>query len=182
MAEVDRQPEQAEGSGLKPWQSKLVAGLLIVAGILHAVKPAWLNMDWPSIALIFVGLLLLFVPLNDIGGIIESLEIGKTKILFRKVKGLDESVKDAERQQASTESTTAQASFRVSGHYDNGDEQIEALLSADKEMALVRIGIEIERVLTDLFQAAGGTVPRTGIVWSRAIEFLESRGDLVPAT
>ena len=51
-----------------------------------------------------------------------------------------------------------------------------------KEMALIKTGIEIERVLTDLYQAAGGTVPRTGIVWSRAIEFLVSKGDLAPAT
>jgi Sec-independent protein translocase protein TatA len=53
------------------------------------------TLDWPSIALILVGVLLLFVPLEDLGALIERLEFGKTKILFRRVKQLDESFERA---------------------------------------------------------------------------------------
>ena len=73
-----------------PWKSRLV-----VAGAVHAFKPVWLTLDWPTIALILSGVLLLFVPLEDIGSVIESLEFGKTKLTLRKVKQLDQSVERA---------------------------------------------------------------------------------------
>jgi hypothetical protein len=99
MADSDDQPESRSGWRLKPWQGRLIASLLIVGGVLHAFKPAWLTLDWPSIALILLGILLLFLPLDDLGSVIESLEVGKTKILFRKVKQLDDTVEEAIREE-----------------------------------------------------------------------------------
>ena len=180
MIDTGNQPEGSSGAGIKPWQGRLISGLLIAVGILHAVKPKWLKLDWPSIATIFVGIVLLFVPLNNIGGVIESLEIGKTKILFRKVKSLDESVDDAEKQEVSTSKLMLPMEFAARPRDEVDD--IEAALSDDKEVALIRIGIEIERVLTDLYQNAGGYVPPNGIIWSKTTQFLVNKGDLSPAT
>jgi hypothetical protein len=95
MADSDDRSESGSGWRLKPWQGRLIAGLLIVGGVVHAFKPAWLTLDWPSVALILLGILLLFLPFNDLGSVVESLEIGKTKILFRKVKLLDDTVEEA---------------------------------------------------------------------------------------
>src|SRR4051812_5006836 len=82
----------------KRWKGRLVALLLIVAGGLHAFKPLWLTLDWPSIVLILGGVLLLFLPVDDIGTMIQSLEIGNTKILFRDIRKLDQRVERAEAQ------------------------------------------------------------------------------------
>jgi Sec-independent protein translocase protein TatA len=177
VADIDDQPETDQGPDRKKWQGRLVAVLLIVAGALHAFKPQWLMLDWPSIALILVGVLLLFFPLDEIGEVIESLEIGKTKILFRKVKRLDESVNNAEMQEA----TTPKPALRAYGE-DEIDQQIQMLLSADKEMALVKIGVELERILAELYQKAGGDIPRTRMTWRQALEFLESKGEISRAT
>jgi hypothetical protein len=92
MANPDDQPK--EGSDSR-WKGLLAAGLLIIVGALHAVKPAWLTLDWPSVTLILVGVLLLFVPLDNLGNLIESVEFGKNKVLFRKTKELQTEVKAA---------------------------------------------------------------------------------------
>lgn len=177
VTDIDDHIETDQSSARKKWQSRVVAGLMIVAGVLHAFKPQWVTLDWPSIALILPGVLLLFLPLDEIGAVIESLEIGKTKILFRKAHSLDESVKRAEIQEEAT------AKPRVEAYRETEiDNQIQMLLSADKEMALIKIGIEIERVLTELYMHAGGEIFRTRISWKNALEFLQSKEKISPAT
>ena len=95
MASSNDQSESRSGWRLKPWQGRLIAALLIVGGVLHAFKPSLITLDWQSIAVILLGILLLFLPLDDVGSVIESLEVGKTKILFRKVQQLDDTVEQA---------------------------------------------------------------------------------------
>jgi uncharacterized protein YutE (UPF0331/DUF86 family) len=57
---------------------------------------------------------------------------------------------------------------------------MRSLLETDKEMALIRIGIEIERILAGL-ERDNGISPRTpGIVWSRTIKSLEQQGQITP--
>jgi hypothetical protein len=192
---VADEDEKGGGWRLRPWQGRLIAGLLILAGAVHAFKPAWLTLDWPSIALIFVGVLLLFVPLEDLGAVIESLEFGKTKILFRKVKQLDESVERAVNEEVAT---TPQPKIEdpPKSTPDAGARQVEAesqrspwgdffsdsrnrtLFDTDKEMMLVRIGIEIERVLVQLDQNDSPS-PRP-IVWSRTVNNLATGGVITP--
>jgi hypothetical protein len=188
-AETDEdQLENGPTSGTNRWRSWLIATLLLIAGLVHALKPQWLTLDWPSIVLIMVGILLIFVPLDDLGGIIESLEIGNTKILFRKVKRLNESVSRAE---ATTGGTTAAVPWlnletggvgRASGTGGSGpiggssgsvrDDNIERLLSGDKELVLIKIGVELERRLSELAGDGGGSGSGT-LPWSRLIAELE---------
>ena len=192
MADED---EKGGGWRLRPWQGRLIAGLLILAGAVHAFKPAWLTLDWPSIALIFVGVLLLFVPLEDLGAVIESLEFGKTKILFRKVKQLDESVERAVNEEVATtpqpkieetpKSTPNAGARQVEAEGKRSpwgdffsDSRNRTLFDTDKEMMLVRIGIEIERVLVQLDQNDSPS-PRP-IVWSRTVNNLATGGVITP--
>lgn len=88
MADEDKKDDGGPPWRLKAWQGRLIAVLLVVAGAVHAFKPVWLTLDWPTIALILSGVLLLFVPLEDIGSVIESLEFGKTKLTLRKGNSL----------------------------------------------------------------------------------------------
>jgi hypothetical protein len=179
---------------LNPWQGRLIAVLLILAGAVHAFKPAWVTLDWPSIALILVGVLLLFVPLEDLGAVIESLEFGKTKILFRKVKQLDESVERAVNSEADVDRPEVESSPGLA--LNEAGRQVEAegqrspwgdffsdprnrtLFDTDKEMMLVRIGIEIERVLVQLDN--GDSPSKRPIVWSRTVGSLAERGVITP--
>jgi hypothetical protein len=220
MTDTDDRLEKNPGWRLKPWQGRLIAALLIIGGGLHAFRPAWLTLDWPSIALILVGILLLFLPLDDLGSVIESLEIGKTKILFRKVKQLDDAVEEAIREEVAPSnlsrlvgesllsadadlgnnedeaaSTTSEPPRSLEGRRITGekgrtadprrlkqldDRRMRSLLETDKEMALIRIGIEIERILAGLERDSNIAARTPGIVWSRTIKSLEQQGQITP--
>lgn len=179
---------------MKPWQGRLIAVLLILVGAVHAFKPAWVTLDWPSIALILVGVLLLFVPLEDLGAVIESLEFGKTKILFRKVKQLDESVERAVNSEADAVQPQVETSPDLAPNETGGQVEAEGqrspwgdffsdprnrtLFDTDKEMMLVRIGIEIERMLVQL--GHDDSPSKRSIVWSRTVGSLAEQGVITP--
>ncbi len=172
----------AEGEAKsKRWQSRLLAALLIVAGAVHGFKPQWLTLDWPTIVLLLAGVFLLFVPLDDLGEIFESLEIGKTKLLFRRVKKLDESVTRVELETVIPSLNAAVEHRQESGSVaTDSDQEIEQLLSTDKEMALIRVGVEIERVLAELERGLPVSSPVRGIVWSRTMRNLVQAGRITP--
>jgi hypothetical protein len=194
VADENEKTDNIGASRMKPWQGRLIAVLLILAGAVHAFRPAWVTLDWPTIALILFGVLLLFVPLEDLGAVIESLEFGKTKILFRKVKQLDESVERAVSSEADAVRPGVEASPGLEPN--EAGSQVEAegqrspwgdffsdprnrtLFDTDKEMMLVRIGIEIERVLVQLDH--GDSPSKRPIVWSRTVGSLADRGVITP--
>jgi hypothetical protein len=119
MGESEDQKENNDvGWRPKAWHGRLIAAMLLGGAALHAFKPSWITLDWPTIVMILVGVFLILVPLNDLGAVIESLEIGKTKILFRKVKQLDESVERA----VNEEVVAAQAAPTVAGENAEADE------------------------------------------------------------
>jgi hypothetical protein len=60
------------------------------------------------------------------------------------------------------------------------DWHMRSLLETDKEMALIRIGIEIERILAGLERDNGITARTPGVVWSRTIKSLEQQGQITP--
>lgn len=126
----------------------------------------------------------MFVPVDDIGAIIESLEIGNTKILFRAVKRLDESVQRAEIEAASTvtalqpvseESNNKDASLKRVDDYPRSDANVSELLSGDKELALIKIGIEIERSLSQL-QSLHRLRVSPPSIWGKNLRLLEDEG------
>lgn len=208
MAKPDDQLE--EGSEPR-WKGLLAAGLLIFVGVLHAAKPAWLALDWPSVTLVLVGVLLLFVPLNNLGALIESVEFGKNKILFRKTKELQTEVKAALRSEnietlskniagvyVGTHRTHDSATGRTPpedadlerrkdmnpqvpgmGGLSFFDEtRIRALLDVDKDMALIRVAIEIERMTNILAERNGITVPGSKLSLNQVIPKLVQAGEI----
>jgi hypothetical protein len=195
VADKDEKSDGGSGWRIKPWERRLVAGLLIIAGAVHAFKPAWLALDWPTIAVILVGVVLLFVPLEDWGIVLESFEIGKAKFLLRKVKQLDESV-----ERAVSEEVAGANQPKITPSPGLPDDEVERqvetegqrspwgdffvdprnrrLFDTDKEMMLIRIGIDIERILVQLDR--GVAASSRPIVWSRTVENLAARGIITP--
>jgi hypothetical protein len=168
---------------------QVIAFLLIFGGILHALKPQAVTLDWPEVVVIAIGIILIVVPLDNIGTVIESLEWGKTKILFRAVRRLDETVTSAEDEAiASSElSTKGPAPGQTSEHPSKNsssewNKKIESLLSTDREMALIRIGVEIERMLGELEGRDGTRTSSSGIIWSRTMRNLQMKRTITPQT
>jgi hypothetical protein len=199
MPDAGDQKETVEGWRPEAWHGRLIAGLLLVGAALHAFKPSWITLDWQTIVMILVGIFLIFVPLNDLGAVIESLEIGKTKILFRKVKQLDQSVERAvnsrigaaasvgpvdavaeyTEEPAQPEPPTANRAPRSDWGDFFEDQRNRTLFDTDPDMMLVRLGIEIERALAQLAPELiqGSARP---MVWSYAVRKLEQSNVITP--
>lgn len=212
MADTDVDLGNGLGSNGNRWQGRLVGGLLVVGGVLHCLRPSWFTLDWPSIVIILVGVALLFVPLDDLGAVIESIEFGKNKILFRNTDKLRSEVKvaigSAELENPTEKTngifvgthrtvdhameTTSQPEVgnRNQGHERESlepetgtpgpytERRIRALLDADKEMALIRIAIEIERTINILLQQRGIAIAGPGYSINRAASELVRAGEV----
>src|SRR5437867_8044628 len=85
-------------SGAKNWKT-IVAGLLLVGfGIVHSVWPRHLSVDWPTVALLIVGLLFCFS--GRVMGLIpyvKKLKVGDAEIeLQEKLRDLRANVEQLE--------------------------------------------------------------------------------------
>jgi hypothetical protein len=168
---------------------QVIAFLLIFGGILHALKPQVVTLDWPEVVVIAIGIILIVIPLGNIGALIESLEWGKTKILFREVRKLDETVTSAEHETMATSDLSTEGPVPLDTSEPRSEvsssewtKKIETLLSTDPEMALIRIGVEIERMLDELEGRDGTRTPSSGIVWSRTMRNLQTKRIITPQT
>ena len=163
-------------------RGRIIASALIAAGAIHAFKPQWIALDWPTIVLIGLGVLLFIIPLDDLGNIVESLEVGKTKILFRKVRELDESVRAAEAAEdvipppaqlpvlktqpeaavdAPVEVPTysrvdATATPEDAKKNEDVDAGFRGLSEHAPRLALLRIEVELEKVIAELCEVTTG--------------------------
>ncbi len=160
------------------WKRLPAAIVLVALGLLHAVAPTLLTLDWPTVGMICAGLFLIFVPVEKIGDVIQSLEIGNTKILFRQVKALNKSVGIAEAEEAEQAPKMLQASAATPAP----SYSFEKLLSVDKEMALIGISLEIEKQLAALAQKSGTISPTFAANWHQATTTLVQRQVITPAT
>ena len=79
MEDAEKDAGAEDKAKSKRWQSRLLAALLIVAGAVHGFKPQWLTLDWPTIALLLAGIFLFFVPLDDLGDVLNPLRLAKRK-------------------------------------------------------------------------------------------------------
>ncbi len=82
----------------------LAPTLLILLAILHSLVPKHISLDWQTVALLVLGVVLVFFPMHEIAGMIQSLEIGNVKILLRARDKLQEITTKAEIELADKES------------------------------------------------------------------------------
>ena len=98
------------------------------------------------------------------------------------MKRLDESVNRAELEIVTPSLSSAAVEHRQESGavFTDAEQRIELLLSSDKEMALIRVGVEIERVLAELERGLPASSPVRGIVWSRTMRNLVQAGRITP--
>jgi uncharacterized protein YutE (UPF0331/DUF86 family) len=91
---------EAHKGRFRHWVAKspsVIAPLLMIsAAIAHSIEPKKFGMDWPSVALLIFGVVLVFIPMRDIAAMVKSLELGKVKILMKDKEALTETTAKAE--------------------------------------------------------------------------------------
>lgn len=122
---------------------------LLGVGLVHARWPQRLAMDWPSVALIFGGVLFFFAEqLGKWLPYLKRLKIGEAEIeLQEKLRDLRDNIKELDEK-----GTKRLVGATTAVGAEQADLQLKILdLSAqDREAALIRLSIEIEKELARL--------------------------------
>jgi len=153
---------------------------VIIAGIAiaHIFSPSHVQIDWPTITLVIIALILAFFW-SEIAAIlpnIKRLRLGEAEIEMRdEVAKLHEEVEKVE----STPPTPTEkmllpkAELAAKSAGGRSEASILALAARDKEPALVLLAIEIEKELARLARSAG--VPDTYRTIRETLEQLVNR-------
>jgi uncharacterized protein YutE (UPF0331/DUF86 family) len=151
-------------------QRNLLATLVFVIVVAHILYPSRVQIDWPTIALVGIFILLVFAPkLSWIIPFVKRIKLGEAEVEMQEsLQRLHQDVKKAE------------GAIGIADHEPGGtEEKILELASRDKESAIVRIAIEIEKGLETLFRSASpGTDPPKTI--RELVRELELKGVLSP--
>jgi len=164
---------------MKGWKTT-TAGLLFVAiGLAHAVWPQRVFADWPTVALLALGVALLFGHRISIAlPYIKRLKLGEAEIeMQEKLEDLRTNVEQLEEMlPAKTVAKSPAAEASVTG--ENLQINILELAAKDREAALIRLSIEIEKQLALLSQKAG--LKETGATWRKTVDALSQAGVIEP--
>ena len=131
-------------SGAK-WKKNLAASLLLCVGLAHAVWPQRISLDWPSVSLLITGILILFSQkAMELLPYIKRLKLGEAEIeIQEKLRDLNAAVTQLEENPQKTP-----RSITVEHPKDtNLETTILDLATKDKGAALVRLAIEIEKMM-----------------------------------
>ena len=122
---------------------------LLGVGLIHAGWPQRLAMDWPSVALIFGGVLFFFAEqLGEWLPYLKRLKIGEAEIeLQEKLGDLRENIKELDEKGTKR---LVDATSVVGADQDDLQLKILDLSAQDREAALIRLSIEIEKELARL--------------------------------
>jgi hypothetical protein len=147
-----------------PPQRLLLAVAVLAGAIIHSLNPGRLALDWPTIALIGFALLLVIAPeIESVAPFIKKLKIAGTEIeLQQRTSELWLSVERSEKSEPSTspaedadEVPEPQDQFRPQLLDTTVEAKILDLAARDKQSALMRLAIEIERELILLHGTLG---------------------------
>jgi hypothetical protein len=147
---------------------RILAGVLVSAVIVaHVGWSSHVSLDWPTIALVGFVVAVLFAPeISQLLPLIKRIKIGEAEIeLQESVQKLHQEVEKAEEgtgaQVALWESHPRRAG--VAQEEPGSENAILELAAKDKESAIVRLTIEIEKELAALFakKKFGAKPPKT---------------------
>jgi uncharacterized protein YutE (UPF0331/DUF86 family) len=144
---------------------RFLAGALVSAVIaLHMGWSSRIPLDWPTIALVGIVVAIVFAPeVSRLLPFIKRIKVGEAEIeLQESVQKLHQEVEKAEESTGSRAALRESHTNRVKAVQEKQGTQnaILALAAQDKESAVVRLTIEIEKELAALFHANGlGTEP-----------------------
>lgn len=146
---------------MKKWKTTLAGLLLASLGLVHAIWPDRLSLDWPAVTMLISGVLLCFSGrLVALLPYVKRLKLGEAEIeLQEKLSDLRENVEKLE-ERAQTDKRSL--GVHVAPVPDPAIESaILDLATKDKAAALLRLGMEIEKELVRLCRDACITPPRS---------------------
>jgi uncharacterized protein YutE (UPF0331/DUF86 family) len=165
----------------------LLAITIFVIALLHIFWPNHVQLDWPTITLLAISILLLGArEFSKLLPFIKRLKIGEAEIelhetLQRLHKDTEEAEEDSSQRVSHYLPTFAVTNNLIGREREGSEDAILNLASRDKETAVVRIAIEIEKELARLFVAAElGSHPPKSI--RSMVDQLAAKGVLPRAT
>jgi uncharacterized protein YutE (UPF0331/DUF86 family) len=134
---------------MKKWKTTTMGLFLLGVGLVHAIWPQRLAMDWPSVALIFGGVLFFFAEqVRKSLPYLKRLKIGEAEIeLQEKLGDLRENIKELDEKGTKR---PVDATSAVGAEQADLQSRILDLSAQDREAALIRLSIEIEKELARL--------------------------------
>lgn len=143
-------------------RKRLLVGLvLVLVVIVHSLVPSRIGLDWPTVALLGVALFLLFAPpLEFLLPFVKTIKIGETEIELRQqATALADSVEKLE-ESVPPVTASEQSAVPLDDRYKrlvntNVEAHILDLAVKDKQAALMRLAIEIEKELLILHATIG---------------------------
>jgi hypothetical protein len=134
---------------MKSWKAYLAAAVLVGAGFAHALWPQRLALDWPSVTLILAGAALVFWrEISKWLPYIKRLKVGEAEIeLQEKLGDLRKNINQLD--EKGTKHLTNAATASADGETDLQSKILD-LSAKDREAALMRLAIEIEKELARL--------------------------------
>ena len=161
------------------------AGILFLFALIHSIYPAKFQLDWPTVALLAVALAVCFMPqLRAFMPHVKSGKGGSAEIEMRELTPiLTESVTKAEESGSRVEvgifsevSNEEQYKRLVN---TNVEAHIADLAAKDKQAALLRLSVELEKELFVLHGQLGLRNKTTGVVnFRQLVEHLKSHGTI----
>ncbi len=165
----------------------LLAITIFAIALLHIFWPSHVQLDWPTITLLAIFISLFGAPqLTKLLPFIKRLKFGEAEIeLHETLQRLHKDTEEAEEDSAQRVSrylpTSTVTNNLISREREGSEDAILELASRDKETAVVRVAIEIEKELARLFIAAElGLHPPKSI--RSMVEQLAAKGVLPKAT
>jgi uncharacterized protein YutE (UPF0331/DUF86 family) len=162
------------GLAMKNWKATTTGLLLVAIGLAHGIWPQKLSLDWPSVALILGGVLLCFSGrMSKWLPYVKRLKVGEAEIeLQEKLGDLRENIKELDEKgpkQLAEGVSAAESGQAVEEQYDL-QRRILELAAQDREAALIRLSIEIEKELALLCNKIG--FKGSPASWRRAVDAL----------
>jgi hypothetical protein len=170
-------------SAMKNWKP-IGAGLVLFGlGLVHSIWPNFLKLDWQGVALLALGAAFCFASrLSAFMRYVKKLKVGEAEIELREAsdeigQNLD---KVAEGRPARLMAEAfAEEDEREPDRSIGIETQVLELAAKDREAALIRLAIEIERQLALLCKQGG--VLDAGTTWRKTVEVLVKKGAIEPA-
>ena len=151
------------------WKEALAGFLIIGFTLAHSVWPQHVSLDWPSVSLLIVGVVLLFSrKATALLPYIKKLKLGEVEIeIQEKLRDLNTTVEQLKK----SPWKWSHAWINVDRLTDTSVESMVLdLATKDKSAALVRLAIEIERELALLSKDLGSKSDRP--TWREMVDAL----------
>lgn len=163
---------------MKHWKPVGAGILLFLLGLFHAIWPRFLTLDWPTVALLGLGAAFCFASkFPEMMPYVKRLKLGEAEIELRGATDeIGQNLEKVAEAQPVKKMAEALVDSRASVSGDGIEAQILDLAAKDREAALIRLGIEIEKLLAVLCKQTN--LADTSGTWQKTVAVLVQKGVL----